>query len=147
MSILASERIDFINILLIILSAVLALVMPFELFLFSYAILGPLHYLTEISWLHDRQYFTKGKYDYIFFILIGLCLTVLFMNPYYKLELETPRETGPALAWIAILLAILFVFIKDRIYRLLGILVIVASIKVSSWDTVAIYLTLFLPTL
>jgi len=38
-------------------SAAAALAAPFHVFLFSYAILGPLHYLTEISWLHDRQYF------------------------------------------------------------------------------------------
>jgi len=38
-------------------SAVGAMVAPFHLFLFAYAILGPLHYLTEISWLHDRDYF------------------------------------------------------------------------------------------
>ncbi|MEA2718904.1 MAG: hypothetical protein QOJ39_768 [Candidatus Eremiobacteraeota bacterium] len=38
-------------------SCVVAYVIPFELFLFSYAVLGPLHYLTEISWLHDRGYF------------------------------------------------------------------------------------------
>jgi hypothetical protein len=30
---------------------------PFHTFLFAYAFLGPLHYLTEVSWLHDRGYF------------------------------------------------------------------------------------------
>jgi hypothetical protein len=34
--------------------------------------LGPLHYLTEISWLHDRSYYTKRKYDYIFLLVITL---------------------------------------------------------------------------
>lgn len=42
-------------------SGVLAFLFPFELFLVSYAILGPLHYLTEISWLHDRKYFTEDR--------------------------------------------------------------------------------------
>ncbi len=32
---------------------------PFQVFLCAWAILGPLHYLTEISWLHDRNYFTR----------------------------------------------------------------------------------------
>jgi hypothetical protein len=36
-----------------------AVTAPFHLFLFAYAALGPLHYLTEISWLHDRQYFAS----------------------------------------------------------------------------------------
>ena len=40
-------------------SCLAAYAVPFELFLFSYAVLGPLHYLTEISWLHDRDYFAK----------------------------------------------------------------------------------------
>ena len=44
-------------------SCIAAFIMPFEVFLFAYAFMGPLHYLTEISWLHDRQYFAKGKYD------------------------------------------------------------------------------------
>lgn len=44
-----------------IVSCVAAFLFPFELFLFSYAVLGPLHYLTEISWLHERNYFTEAR--------------------------------------------------------------------------------------
>jgi hypothetical protein len=44
-----------------VLTAVLAYFYPFETFLLAYAYLGPLHYLTEISWLHDRNYYSKGK--------------------------------------------------------------------------------------
>jgi hypothetical protein len=43
-----------------LISCVTAYVFPFELFLFSYAVSGPLHYLTEISWLHDRKYFVNA---------------------------------------------------------------------------------------
>jgi hypothetical protein len=39
----------------------LAYVLPFELLLLAYAILGPAHYLTEISWLHDRRYFLSAR--------------------------------------------------------------------------------------
>jgi hypothetical protein len=46
-----------------LLSCLLAYIFPFELFLFSYAVLGPLHYLTEISWLHNRNYFIEAKRD------------------------------------------------------------------------------------
>ncbi len=35
----------------------LAYLVPFELLLLAYVVLGPAHYLTEISWLHDRKYF------------------------------------------------------------------------------------------
>src|SRR6476620_636665 len=54
-------QVNYLNIALMIVSCLLAFRFPFELFLFSYAILGPLHYLTEISWLHERKYFTEDK--------------------------------------------------------------------------------------
>ena len=56
-----SRKIDLLNIGLIIISLLAAFWMPFGLFLFSYAILGPLHYLTEINWLDERDYFSKSK--------------------------------------------------------------------------------------
>jgi hypothetical protein len=34
---------------------------PFELLLLSYVVLGPAHYATEISWLHDRKYFLPRR--------------------------------------------------------------------------------------
>ena len=54
------ERINYVNIGLMFASAALACLMPFEAFLGAYAVLGPLHYLTQISWLHDRGYYTTG---------------------------------------------------------------------------------------
>ena len=55
------DQVNYLNIGLMIVSCVAAFLFPFELFLFSYAVLGPLHYLTEISWLHERNYFTEAK--------------------------------------------------------------------------------------
>lgn len=67
--------VDFVNFLLLILAAVTAWLFPFELLLVSYAFLGPLHYLTEISWLHDRKYFTVRPNDP--WLLVGLSLLTL----------------------------------------------------------------------
>ncbi len=39
----------------------LAYLLPFELLVLSYTVLGPAHYLTEISWLHDRKYFLPHR--------------------------------------------------------------------------------------
>jgi hypothetical protein len=39
----------------------LTYLVPFELLLLSYVILGPAHYATEISWLHDRKYFMPQR--------------------------------------------------------------------------------------
>jgi hypothetical protein len=51
------DRLHHLNIFLMLFSMGLAFLWPFETVLLAYAVLGPLHYLTEISWLHDRQYF------------------------------------------------------------------------------------------
>ena len=75
-------RVNYINIALMVLSMAAAFVVPFELFLFSYAVLGPAHYLTEISWLHDRQYFTRRKTDYLW--LLG-CSVGIFLGSSYVL--------------------------------------------------------------
>ena len=61
-----TQKVDAANIGLMVFSCIVAFILPFEVFLFSYGVLGPLHYLTEIGWLHKKGYFTTGKYDYIF---------------------------------------------------------------------------------
>ncbi len=71
-----SKQVDYLNIGLMVVSFFLAILMPFKLFLFSYAILGPLHYLTEIGWLKKQQYFTKKKSDYVWLVVLCLLVTV-----------------------------------------------------------------------
>lgn len=39
----------------------LTYLVPFELLLLAYVVLGPAHYATEISWLHDRNYFLPQR--------------------------------------------------------------------------------------
>jgi hypothetical protein len=65
-------QINSLNIFLIGISLTAALIVPFDVFLLSYAILGPLHYLTEISWLHDHEYFVPGRRDWIALWMLGL---------------------------------------------------------------------------
>src|SRR5215813_10720432 len=52
---------DAIHLGLMLLALGIAYVVPFELLLLSYVILGPAHYTTEISWLHDRKYFLPHR--------------------------------------------------------------------------------------
>jgi hypothetical protein len=70
---------DITNIFLMIISAIMALLLPFELFLISYAILGPLHYLTEISWLHKKQYFVSRKKDYFLLLAVSIIIAALVL--------------------------------------------------------------------
>jgi len=82
-----SKTIDYINIWLLIISFVIAIYMPFELFLFSYAILGPLHYLTEINWLDDKKYFIKSKsHGYKVFIILAIIISVYPFITYLELS-------------------------------------------------------------
>jgi hypothetical protein len=74
-------------------SCVTAFVVPFELFLFSYAILGPLHYLTEISWLHKRQCFSPGKNDFILLGVFALIITIPNIFPHFYV-LFGPKDTN-----------------------------------------------------
>jgi hypothetical protein len=46
---------------LMLLALGLTYLVPFELLLLSYVVLGPAHYATEISWLHDRKYFLPQR--------------------------------------------------------------------------------------
>src|SRR5262249_10205980 len=52
---------DAIHLGLMLLALGVTYVVPFELLLLSYVILGPAHYATEISWLHDRKYFLPHR--------------------------------------------------------------------------------------
>lgn len=81
-----AAKIDLINLVLIFLSLFISLMLPFELFLFSYAVLGPLHYLTEINWLHQKDYFVKDK-RYIWILLgLTLLLTAISLIKYLKID-------------------------------------------------------------
>ncbi len=55
------NRINYYNIIAMLASACLAVIIPFELVLLSYAILGPAHYRTEISWLQGQAVFYPEK--------------------------------------------------------------------------------------
>lgn len=112
-----TKTIDIANIALMVISCVAAFVVPFELFLFSYAVLGPLHYLTEITWLHQRDYFTNGKSDYIWLSL--LCLLLFLFNFVF---------TGSAnianyLIYLAFASALGFVLFKETLHKILFTLV------------------------
>jgi hypothetical protein len=55
------RRTDFIHLCLMLIAVGLAYVVPFELLALAYVVLGPAHYTTEISWLHERRYFVPHR--------------------------------------------------------------------------------------
>jgi hypothetical protein len=134
--------IHHLNTGLIILSCAIAFYIPFELFLFSYGILGPLHYLTEIGWLHKKNYFTKGKYDFVFLIIT--CVILVYWN-YYP-----PRKVGliADIIFFSLLSCLAFVFIKDWLYRF--VIFALALLFVGFLNDSSVFFTwvaVFLPTI
>ena len=69
-------QLDTLNIFLMLLSLILAFNFPFELFLLAYAILGPLHYLTEINWLEQKSFFVKSR-KWVWFLVLATALIAL----------------------------------------------------------------------
>lgn len=116
---LDTDKLNYLNIGLMLISAGLAFVIPFELFLFSYAVLGPLHYLTEISWLHDRHYFVETKREKTlrraWLVLVFATLTVMLYGFYTEKVLHEPLapvyEIG--LFYLVFLTALMMLFVRQ----------------------------------
>jgi len=69
------HRTDLAHFVLLAAAAGLTYVLPFELVLLSYVFLGPAHYLTEISWLHDRKYFLPHRGIALALIVVALAVS------------------------------------------------------------------------
>ena len=144
-------RINVVNIGLMIFSCIAAFIMPFEVFLFAYAVLGPLHYLTEISWLHDRHYFTKGKYDSIVLWVIGGI--ILLKTFAYRNHWNWPfgSDFGNKIIFVALTSSLLMIFVKNVYIKVFGLLFILfisnAIFKPDQRDGFAFFIGALLPTL
>ncbi len=106
------KQLDILNIGLMLLSCVAAFIIPFELFLFSYAVLGPLHYLTEIGWLHKRNYFATGKYDFVWLAL--LCLLLISFSFVFK---GVPIESTALVLFLAFASALGMILFDSFLYK------------------------------
>lgn len=136
-------------------SGFLALRFPLETFLGAYAFLGPLHYLTEISWLHERRYFIHNRKwawtlvlltfvvfplsIFVFRTLGGYVATMLaFFGSILFLREKITSKEGLVLALIAALLIIAFSS------PALALWLIVASILVPTVIHVFLFTGLFM---
>ena len=136
MALTKDSKINFLNIGLMLITAVFAFFLPFETFLLAYAFLGPLHYLTEISWLHDRQYFTKGKYDFVPLLLIGVALSYAAFAKDFDFNIDFYKEfvalnLFDKLLVLALFSSLIFAFVKNLVVKIIAILFI--FIFISGW--------------
>ncbi|MEZ5404398.1 MAG: hypothetical protein R2729_32255 [Bryobacteraceae bacterium] len=138
------DLVNYSNIGLMAAAAALALILPFELFLFAYAVLGPAHYLTEISWLHKRGFFMRWQAG---FLLLSVLAIVMFSSAPPAGRFFTPTAalcTAVALGAGAVLASASTV---SRSLTGLAAVALVSYVVVQTFGFAAAFLALFVPTL
>lgn len=150
-------KIDAINIGLVAISLTLAIYIPFKLFIFVYAFIGPLHYLTEITWLNNKSYFLKHHKSWIYvFVLLCLLMTVHPILNYFEYDFKLAPSwlyilvtNSNALLLSGFLLAVALVLLKNRRQILMACFAIVICVLLLAFKgtTQLMYVGLFLPTL
>ncbi len=152
------RSIDWLNISLILLALYVAFHLPYQLFLLAYAVLGPLHYLTEINWIRSKGYFVSQR-GWVWFAL-G-CSILIFLPKALK-EWPLGESTGIAdsaligflitysnsflLATVFVALSIFF-FRKTWMVVLAGLGAFLAGISINHWSIYQLSIGLLLPTL
>lgn len=150
---ISTTQVDYINIGLIVISLIMAIYLPFKLFLFAYAVIGPLHYLTEINWIRDQKYFTKNKP----WIWVAIGLAAFVMLPKIFLFGKTP---DPDSFWttvnnwtdsgilLALIIGVGAIFTKNNIQMLIVAAVgLVLAIVIQKVLLYHIIIGTFVPTL
>lgn len=162
------SAVDIVNFFLIWAVLGLALARPFELFLFSYIVLGPLHYLTEINWLDQQHYFLRAQdrrvfvwsmAGLVFLLTVSLVITQSSNGSWTKafhVEMPGPIASplGFFLHWSWTLLLVAFVtaaaclFTERQGLRLFIVgFCLLSSFFFYAVPTVAIMFGVFLPTI
>jgi hypothetical protein len=127
----------------------------------AYAYLGPLHYLTEISWLHDRNYFSKGKYDFLVLLIVGILLSYAAFAKDFGVSVEVydyfvKMNLFDKLLVFALFSSILFALVKNLIVKIVAILFLFVFVSgwlspensdMNSGSTMVFALTSLVPTL
>lgn len=146
---------DSLNIFFIIISLILAVVIPFELFLFSYAVLGPMHYLTEINWLKSKNYFfnTNLKPAYILIGIVALISALYLIDFFNSNWLDSLKSYRRVMVTQLILTSFIFIVVFEFLQSKIGLWLCLAIAFVISLLLLKIYVgfhylsLVFLPTL
>lgn len=141
-------QVNLLNIGLMLLSLAVAFAVPFETFLFAYAVLGPLHYLTQISWLHDRGYFTRRRFDWVPLVVLTVLVTtsqqVILIEP----SLAPLGRYAVDLLFFAFGLSLLLAVTADAGMRAAGAVALAGlAFLLHGSPTNALLFALFVPTL
>ncbi len=105
---LSVRSVNGMNMALLIVSALAAFRFPLETFLGAYAFLGPLHYLTEISWLERKRYFLPSKQWIVGLICLCVCV---FPLGFFFAKVATVSMVAVTIAFLG---TGLFLYVKQQ---------------------------------
>lgn len=137
--------INYTNMVLMVLSAALSFLFPFQLFLLAYAVLGPLHYLTEMSWLEKRNFFIEKKTDVWLYVLMSVLLTVPAFFPAARVG-----QYGTTFLMIAVAFTLIIFFAKNQVFKYVLTLMsaaIIYGIKADENHSLFFWFAIMLPTI
>ncbi|MFT4679296.1 MAG: hypothetical protein ACJAV7_000348 [Flavobacteriales bacterium] len=142
--------IDPLNTFLIICAAFLAYIFPFWVFVLSYVILGPLHYLTEINWLNDRDFFFHKRTRWLWLlgaaVLISLLVLINQISP-SLLPQSISAISSSNLILAAFLSAVVLLYVESKKWAyLICALVFILAIALPPLPTIFYLIAAFLPT-
>ncbi|WP_159090733.1 hypothetical protein [Aquimarina aquimarini] len=153
------NNIDALNTFLILISFMLAYLLPFQLFLFVYAILGPLHYFTEINWIQNNDYFVKSKVWSFIIVVFAFLIAVPVLarlsafdilennQLIYKVRFVMPEYLN-SLFFLSVVIAFSLVVFKNKKYQLISVLVgIIIAVLVHKLPLYHVVFGIFLPTI
>ena len=143
--------------MLVIVAALLAYIFPLELFILSYTLLGPLHYVTEVNWLHNKSYFfTKKK---VIWLTIGVTASLILFVPKLFLYYEKGdsrltdamifiNDWSNSVIFITLMLAIAYQFVSSKIsWVVIGIISIIGAILLKNVEQYKLLIGVFVPTI
>lgn len=143
---------DILNIGLMVLAAGAAYLFPFEVFLMAYAILGPLHYITEIGWLHKKNYFVaSSKPTLLPYLFLGICILLTFLALRGYFYAQDPQIDSKVAPWFLDILRKVSYFSPGLIGGALVYSIAMTfpegSAKRQNWQLAALGTVLLLPAL
>lgn len=136
------DFVNYLNIAFMVAAVAISAHLPLETFLWAYAFLGPLHYVTEISWLHDRQYFSYSSRAVWLLVVATAAVAAVSL---FKLN---PKTALVALSFAVALAGAIALFrsgARQLVCALVGGGALVAL--AASLSPVHVVLMLFLPTI
>jgi hypothetical protein len=127
----SNDDVNWLNVGLMVVACGAAIAAPFQVFLFAYAVLGPLHYLTEISWLHDRKYFTNRNQARRWWLGLVLLSILVLSLTYAANDPSSHRFTtvfGTALICLVFTGAAAAIYVRDWRKGLLLLAILAAGL-------------------